>query len=207
MSQAKNKWNERYAQKDFAYGVEPNVFLKESLAKYNIKGNILFAAEGEGRNAVYAAKKGLKVSAFDISEEGQKKALQLAQQNNVNINYEIGDLFKLDLINHKYDAAALIYAHLPPEILTKVYPKIAELIHPNGFIILEGFSKNNLKYRDANPSIGGPNNIDFLFSKDLISSLFPDFEIVLLEEKVVELNEGLYHNGTGSVIRFIGRKK
>ena len=49
-----NFWNERYAEKVFAYGIAPNEFYKEQLAKLP-KGKILFAAEGEGRNAVYAA--------------------------------------------------------------------------------------------------------------------------------------------------------
>ena len=72
----KEFWNERYRQNEFAYGEEPNEFLKEQLAKLQ-PGSILFPAEGEGRNAVYAAQSGWQVSAFDISEEGKKKAERL----------------------------------------------------------------------------------------------------------------------------------
>ncbi|MGB8374902.1 MAG: SAM-dependent methyltransferase, partial [Salegentibacter sp.] len=56
------RWNDRYREKEYAYGVEPNVFLKEKLEKLNV-GKILFAAEGEGRNAVFASKLGWTVSA------------------------------------------------------------------------------------------------------------------------------------------------
>ena len=66
------KWNERYGQKAYAFGTEPNVFLKEQLDELN-PGSILFAAEGEGRNAIYAAANGWEAHAFDISEEGQKR--------------------------------------------------------------------------------------------------------------------------------------
>jgi hypothetical protein len=76
-----DKWNDRYAKSEFAYGEEPNNYLREQLEKLH-KGKILFPAEGEGRNAVFAAKLGWTVSAFDISSEGQKKALQLAEKNN-----------------------------------------------------------------------------------------------------------------------------
>jgi hypothetical protein len=72
----KQFWNERYAEADFAYGCEPNVFLKENISKIT-KENVLFPAEGEGRNAVYAAELGYNVSAFDISEEGKKKLILL----------------------------------------------------------------------------------------------------------------------------------
>ena len=51
------RWNDRYKEKEFAYGTKPNEFLKEQIQKLKI-GTILFGAEGEGRNAVYTAKKG-----------------------------------------------------------------------------------------------------------------------------------------------------
>jgi hypothetical protein len=43
-------------------------------------GSILFPAEGEGRNAVFAAKLGWAVSAFDISNEGKNKGIKLAKK-------------------------------------------------------------------------------------------------------------------------------
>lgn len=60
-----DRWNERYSKEEFAYGEEPNQYLKEQLEKLDV-GKILFPAEGEGRNGVYAAKLGWNVFAFDI---------------------------------------------------------------------------------------------------------------------------------------------
>ncbi|CAH8286441.1 methyltransferase family protein [Mariniflexile fucanivorans] len=203
----KEMWDKRYSADEYAYGIAPNVFFKDAIKKYNLKGKMLLPAEGEGRNAVYAAKNGLDVTAFDISLEGKKKALKLCEKENVKIKYEVGDFFELDIINDNYDNAALIFAHFPPEILSKYHKKISELILPNGIILLEGFSKDHLKLSAENPNLGGPKNSDLLFSKESIQKDFPDFEIILLEEIHVELNEGDFHNGTGKVIRFIGRKK
>ncbi len=203
----KEMWDSRYATTDYAYGITPNVFFKDTVKKYNLKGKILLPAEGEGRNAVFAAKNGLEAIAFDISIEGKNKALKLSKQENVEIKYEVGDFFELDLIHRKYESAALIFAHFPPPLLSKYHKKIGDLILPNGIIILEGFSKNNLKNSAENSDIGGPKKVEMLFSKESIKKDFPDFEILLLEEKEVELTEGNFHNGTGSVIRFIGRKK
>lgn len=202
----KEMWDDRYADKEYAYGTEPNQFFKESLDLYNLKGKILLPAEGEGRNAVYAAKKGLEVFAFDISAEGKNKALKLAEKENVKINYEVGSFFDLQLIKEKFDVAALIFAHFPPNILKKYHTKIAELIKPNGFIILEGFSTNHFELQKENPNAGGPKNINFLFSVDTIKKGFPDFEIMMLEEKEITLKEGKFHNAKSNVIRFIGRK-
>ena len=117
MNEMINMWDSRYAEDEYAYGTEPNEFFKETINKFDIDGKILLPAEGEGRNAVYAAKKGLDVTAFDISIEGTKKALQLAEHENVAIRYEVGNLPELKLMNESFDAAAFIYAHFPPPIL------------------------------------------------------------------------------------------
>jgi SAM-dependent methyltransferase len=202
----KEMWDSRYSNEEYAYGTLPNEFFRESLDKYKPTGKILMPAEGEGRNAVFAAKSGLDVTAFDISIEGKNKALKLADQENVTIDYQVGDFYELKLVDVQYDAAALIYAHFPPSLLSKYYRKIAELIKPGGMIMLEGFSKNHIKYQEKYPNIGGPKTLDFLFSKESIQADFADFEIIQLEEVEVALNEGIYHNGIGSVIRFIGKK-
>jgi cyclopropane fatty-acyl-phospholipid synthase-like methyltransferase len=202
----KEFWDSRYSSEEYAYGVQPNEFLKAALDKYNLSGKILLPAEGEGRNGVYAAKKGLEVYAFDVSEAGKKKAEKLAKINNVKINYEVGDFFDLKLINEKYDVAALIFAHFSPETLSLYHEKIGQLIKPNGLVILEGFSKNHLEMQKENPNVGGPKIMELLFSTDQIKNDFPSFEILQLEEIVVELNEGEFHKEKGKVIRFIGRK-
>ena len=201
-----SRWNERYSKDEFAYGEEPNNYLKERLTKLSV-GTILFPAEGEGRNAVYAAKLGWKVSAFDISNEGKNKAMKLAEKNNVTIDYKVGELETLDFESEKFDAIALIYAHFPANIKSLYHKTFDSYLKKNGTIIFESFSKKHIDYVTANEKVGGPKDIESLFSIDEIKSDFPNYEIIELVEQDIELNEGLYHNGTGSVIRFIGKKK
>ena len=202
----KEFWDQRYSAEAYAYGREPNRFLKQSISAYNLKGKILLPAEGEGRNAVYAAKQGLEVFAFDISKAGKSKALRLADIEKVNIHYELGDFFELDLIQEQFDVAALIFAHFPVPVLSAYHQKIASMIKPKGYVVLEGFSENHLELRANNPKVGGPNKLEMLFSVEGIKKDFPHFEIIQLEEVEVELQEGAFHNGIGKVIRFIGRK-
>src|SRR5437868_13977415 len=109
------RWDERYSKDEFAYGEQPNNFLEEQLQKLGA-GKILFTAEGEGRNAVFAAKLGWTVSAFDISIEGKKKALRLAEANKVIIDYQLGELQTLKYTPEQFDAIALIYAHFPADV-------------------------------------------------------------------------------------------
>lgn len=200
-----SRWNERYSKEEFAYGEEPNKYLKEQLIQLPI-GSILFPAEGEGRNAVFAAKLGWNVSAFDISNEGKNKAIKLAEKKNVTIDYKVGELEKMNFEFEQFDAIALIYAHFPANIKSLYHKKFDSYLKKNGTIIFESFSKKHIDYVTANENVGGPKDIESLFSIEEIQSDFPNYTFIELVEQEIELNEGLYHNGIGSVIRFVGRK-
>ncbi|MEI2740577.1 MAG: class I SAM-dependent methyltransferase [Chitinophagaceae bacterium] len=140
-----NRWNDRYSAKEFAYGEQPNNYLKEQLEKLPA-GTILFPAEGEGRNAVFAATLGWAVSAFDISAEGKKKALQLAARHNVTIDYTVGLLEELKYTDGQFDAIALIYAHFPAAIKSLYHKTLDRYLRKGGILIFEAFSKNHLAY-------------------------------------------------------------
>ena len=200
------RWNDRYSKEGFAYGDQPNDYLKEQLNKLTAC-KILFPAEGEGRNAVFAAKLGWKVSAFDISEEGKKKALQFAQANNVSIDYQVGELQKLNYSPNQFDAIALVYAHFPAEIKSPYHEMLTKFLRKGGVIIFEAFSKKHVDYISRDEKMGGPRDSASLFSIEEIKSDFANCEIIELEEKEIELREGAFHQGLGSVIRFVGRKK
>ena len=110
----KEKWDDRYSEKEFAYGEQPNIYLKEQLTKFPL-GKILFPAEGEGRNSVYAATLGWNVFAFDQSAEGKRKANQLADRHQVKITYEVGEFQSIKYQPNEFDAIGLIYAHFPAD--------------------------------------------------------------------------------------------
>jgi 2-polyprenyl-3-methyl-5-hydroxy-6-metoxy-1,4-benzoquinol methylase len=200
------RWDDRYSQAEFAYGEQPNNYLKEKLAKLDL-GTILFPAEGEGRNAVFAAKLGWNVFAFDISTEGQAKAFRLAETNNVTIDYQVGELQNLNYQAGQFDVISLIYAHFPADIKSSIHQAISKYLRKDGLIIFEAFSKRHLEYLAKDEKVGGPKDIGSLFSIDEIKADFPDYDVIELTEQEIELNEGSFHNGTGSVIRFVGRKR
>jgi 2-polyprenyl-3-methyl-5-hydroxy-6-metoxy-1,4-benzoquinol methylase len=202
----KEKWDERYSKREFAYGELPNGYLKEQLNKIPA-GTILFPAEGEGRNAVYAATLGWTVYAFDQSGEGKNKAILLAEKHQVKINYEVSEFQGIQYQANQFDAIALIYAHFSADRKSAYHKKLATYLRPGGVIIFEAFSKSHLLYNALNEKVGGPKDEESLFSTDEIRTDFQDFEFIALGEQEVELQEGLFHNGKGSVIRFVGRKK
>ena len=193
-------WDERYANKDFVYGMAPNELFKEQLLKLET-GKLLLPAEGEGRNAVFAACQLWKVSAFDQSTQGRIKALDLAKQNNVQISYEIAGFEDFASEEESFDCIALIYAHVSEKSRKHYHRLILKYLKPGGVLILEGFSKKQL-----GKASGGPRKVEMLFSKENIFDDFSALNTIKVEDLDIELNEGEYHQGTASVIRYVGKK-
>jgi 2-polyprenyl-3-methyl-5-hydroxy-6-metoxy-1,4-benzoquinol methylase len=196
-----NFWDERYSTKEYVYGTEPNQFFKEQIQKINPAGKLLLPGEGEGRNAVFAAKLGWVVDAFDQSSVARMKAFKLAELNKVEINYSNVDLGKFIPQKNYYDCAAIVFVHLPSEIRSGFYRKIVESLKPEGKIILELFSKYQLG-KDS----GGPQDLNMLSSIEEIKNSFKDLKTLILKEENIYLAEGEKHSGEASVIRFVGEK-
>lgn len=199
-------WEERYAQEEYIYGKEPNAFLKEVLPTLKA-GKILFPAEGEGRNAVFAAKNGWDVSAFDASAEGKKKALALAEQHGTQIDYQVSTLEDVDYPMHSFDALALVFAHFPENYRKDYHQKLVTYIKPNGTLIIEGFSKSHSRFQASNPQAGGPKDLSMLYDLETLKSDFEDFEFLEAYETEVKLSEGEHHVGLSSVVRIVAVKK
>ena len=193
-------WDERYSSTEFVYGTEPNTFFKDELDKLKT-GNILLLGEGEGRNAVYAAVKGWNVDAVDFSINAKEKALKLAEENSVSINYEIADLSEYKPNSSYYDAAAIIFLHLNPKIRSDVHSKVVDSLKPGSTLILEVYDKEQLG-KDS----GGPQNIDMLYSKEELINDFNNMKIILLEKKIINLNESEQHKGEAVALRLIAVK-
>ena len=202
----KQFWDNRYQEEGFAYGEKPNVYFAAALTRLPV-GHLLLPAEGEGRNAIFAAKLGWQVHAIDQSVAGKAKALDWAKKENVTITYTVGDLSALDLGTAVYDTAALIFAHFPPALKTVIHHSVAQAVKRGGHILLEGFSKQHIRYNTENPQAGGPKDEEMLFAPEEMSSLFPGFETVHCEEKIIALHEGKYHVGQSAIVRYLGKKK
>jgi 2-polyprenyl-3-methyl-5-hydroxy-6-metoxy-1,4-benzoquinol methylase len=198
----KEFWNERYAEHELAYGELPNAYFEEEIKKIDKPGKLLLPMEGQGRNAVFAAKLGWDVTAFDFSEEAKNSALKLAEKHNVKIDYRISSMEDFNAGTEIFDAVALIYAHLPEEIRKESHEKLIKALKPDGTFILEGFEKKQLHYQS-----GGPKKEEMLYSVDMINNDFKTTTILNCKELIIELTEGKYHIGEAAVVRFTGEKK
>ena len=195
-----NMWDQRYNTNEYFYGKEPNAFFTSELKKLK-PGLILLPAEGEGRNAVYAASLGWKVHAFDSSKVAKEKALSLAAERKVNILYSITDIQNFDAGDYKYDAIGFIYSHFPLEMRNDFFNLVQKSLAPGGKIILEGFHKKQI-----NLNTGGPKNLSMLFSVEELGETFSDLHIEKLTNETIELDEADGHIGEAEAVRMVATK-
>ena len=193
-------WDERYASEEYIYGKEPNVFFK-MWADRNNPGKILLPGDGEGRNAVYAASLGWDVMAFDQSKNAKNKAMRLAEEKGVELNYHTGSILDIPLEKASFDLIGLVYFHLFPEARTRYHEHLVTSLKPGGLVVIEVFSKEQI-YNDT----GGPKDLKLLYSLGDIITDFNDLEIVYAANEAVLLDEGPFHQGMADVIRFVGKK-
>jgi cyclopropane fatty-acyl-phospholipid synthase-like methyltransferase len=193
-------WDKRYAVEEYVYGTEPNTFLAHH-AKF-LSGPVLSLAEGEGRNAVFLASLGLDVLGVDSSTVGLAKAQRLATARGVTIRTEVADLANYAPPANSFEAVVSVFAHLPSSIRKKLYPLVEHSLKPGGIILLEAYSKAQIK-RDT----GGPKDPDMLMSRADLEKAFPNCESILSQEIEREVIEGKLHGGLASVVQFIARKK
>lgn len=199
-------WDERFSGEEYIYGVEPNEYLKQQL-QGQAPGRILFPAEGEGRNAVYAAQQGWQAEAFDSSREGRRKALLLAEKNKVALKYLHQDVEAAGYPAGSFDALALIYAHFPEAVRREYHQKLISFLKPGGLLILEGFSKLHVKNQQENSQAGGPKDLSMLFDLKELKKDFSGFDFKEAVETETHLKEGRHHKGKASVIRITAIKK
>ena len=194
-------WDQRYATESYAYGTEPNSFFEEKLAQLKA-GKILLPGEGEGRNAVYAAQRGWEVHAFDQSEQGQKKALKLAGDRGVHLDYQIHDYQNYSPGAEKFDCIGLFYTHMPAPLRNHFFGQLHHWLNQGGQLLLEGFAKAQI----LNTS-GGPKREDMLFSEEELKQDFKNFAVLEIISHTVLLQEGNFHQGQANIIRAVAQKK
>lgn len=198
-SMEKQTWDKRYTENQWVYGTEPNRFFKQFIDTHK-PGRMLMPGEGEGRNAVYAAKKGWEVDAFDFSEAAQQKALRLARAQKVHLNYWVQSMESFQA-GKQYDAVGLIYLHLSENIRRAFHQQVYASLASGGFLVLEAFAKEQLLLAS-----GGPIDIAWLYDAPTLCGDFPFLHLISCGQKEVALNEGPFHQGKAAVLQIVGQK-
>lgn len=197
-------WNQRYNEDGFAYGIEPNDFLKSEFSRIPKGGRVLCLAEGEGRNAVFLAKQGYSVTAVDQSEVGLEKAQKFAEENGVEIATVVSDLADFNLGTDEWDGIVSIAAHVPSELRKKLHQQVVNSLKKGGVFILEAYTERQLEM----DGVGGPpaSNIDMFMSLSELENELKGLDIVIGDETVRHISEGKFHQGESAVVQLVAYK-
>ncbi len=198
-------WNERYNEAEYVFGTEPNDFLRQVFDNIPAGGKVLCLAEGEGRNAVFLAEQGYKVTAMDLSEVGLNKALKLASDKGVDIKIEVADLADYQFGEAQWDGIVSIWAHLPESVRQYVHAQITPALKPAGVFILEAYTEQQLTME----AVGGPpaTQKERFESLAILRTELADLEEVIGTEKLRMISEGKRHQGLSAVVQYLGQKK
>ncbi|MDE0870282.1 MAG: class I SAM-dependent methyltransferase [Flavobacteriales bacterium] len=193
-------WDERYRNQEGLYGAEPNAFFAEALRDC-VGHSMLLPCDGEGRNAVFAAKQGWNVWSFDASQVGVTTSIRWAEEAGVTIHSVQADAFEYTPPNGPVDVVGLFYAHMPESMRNAFHRRALSWVKPGGLIILEGFHTDQLQF-----SSGGPKDLAMLLTPEILESDFDELTVLQNQSLRVKLNEGPLHQGAAAVCRFIGQK-
>ena len=196
-------WDERYAGEEYHFGTEPNAFLVSQRGLLKPGMSCLAVADGEGRNGVWLAEQGLQVLSVDSSPVALDKAKRLAQQRNVDVQFEQADLMQWSWGEKRFDVVAAIFIQFaPPGMREQMFAQIKRCLKPGGLLLLQGYTPRQLEYRT-----GGPSQAENLYTGSLLRDAFADMDILYLSEHDDIIREGAGHSGMSALIDLVVRKR
>lgn len=199
MADPREFWNHRYALPGWAYGTEPNDFVREVAAQ--LEGPVLCLGEGEGRNAVFLAQRGLEVTAIDLSPRALEKARELARARGVTITTQEADLADFDLGTARWGAILSVWCHLPPWLRTRVHHDVVRAPKPGGRFVLEAYTPAQLQF-----DTGGPKSLELLFPPEEVRAELAGLTFERFDAKEREVQEGEWHRGRSAVLQVLARR-
>lgn len=194
-------WDERYRAEAYAYGREPNAFLREEAHRI-APGRVLCLAEGEGRNAVFLAGLGHRVTAVDFSVEGLRKANQLAREHDVEIETIHADLATYEPEMDAFTGVVAIFAHLPPPVRRHVHAWIPRALRAGGVYILEAYTPAQLAF-----GTGGPRDAALLMTLAALKEELAPLTIDVGREVEREIHEGAFHGGPSATVQLVAVRR
>jgi SAM-dependent methyltransferase len=195
-------WNRRFSETGYLFGTEPNAWLRDHADAWQAGQRVLSVADGEGRNSVWLAQRGLMVDAFDISEVGVRKARDFARIAGVKVNFAVADIATLTWPQSIYDGVAAIFIQFAdPDLRGRILEGMVRCLKPGGVLMLQGYTPQQLEYRT-----GGPPVESHLYTPELLRTAFAGLEILELREYEAVLEEGTGHKGRSALVGMIARK-
>jgi SAM-dependent methyltransferase len=161
------RWDERYAGAEFEWTTRPNQFVAAELAELP-PGRALDLAAGEGRNSVWLAERGWRVTAVDFSRVGLDKGRKLAAARGVDearIEWILADLGDYEQDPGYFDLVLVAYFQVGAQLRAAVLARAAAALAPGGTLLVVGHDLTNLT-----EGVGGPQYPEVLYTPEAITA-------------------------------------
>ncbi len=168
-------WDARYAAQELVWSAEPNRFVVEELADLP-PGRALDVAAGEGRNAIWLAARGWRVTAVDFSRVAVEKGRRIAAARGVEVEWLVADVRTYRPPAGGFDAVLVAYLHLVPDELAPVLRTAAAAVAPGGTMLVVGHDLSNLT-----EGVGGPQDPRLLYTVEGVVANLPGLRVVRAE--------------------------
>jgi SAM-dependent methyltransferase len=166
------RWNERYSAPGWLFGEGPNAWLAAQAARLPERGAALCVADGDGRNSVWLAQRGLEVTAFDFSPVAVAKARELAAKKAVRVQFEVADVAGWRWPAAAYDVVAAIFVQFAdPKLREFMFERMVRALRPGGLLVVQGYTPKQLEYKT-----GGPSQVEHLYTAALLVDAFADLD-------------------------------
>jgi SAM-dependent methyltransferase len=198
----RDSWNARYAGDDYLFGTDPAAFLLREAGRLRPGQTALCLADGEGRNSVFLAERGLAVTAFDASAVALAKAQRLAQARGVTVTYRLGDAASWDWDAQAFDVVVAIFVQFAgPDLRDRMLAGMVRALAAGGLLLLHGYTPAQLAL-----NTGGPRAIENLYTTALLRDRLSALTELHLAEYEADLAEGARHVGRSALIDYVGQK-
>ena len=136
------EYESRYTAKDYYWGLIPSTMCYEALRLLPPvkKLRVLDIGCGEGKDAVFFARNGYSVSAFDAAESGLKKGIALAESCGVHVDFfraDVNDYFPNEKFDIVFSSGVFHYIH--PERRAAFIEDIKNATNPGGLHLINAF--------------------------------------------------------------------
>lgn len=176
-------WDARYAADPALWGELPNQFVRARVADAE-PGRAVDLGCGNGRNAVWLARRGWHVEAVDISSVGIEQARQRSERAGVHVAWEAGDALEWTPAE-PLDLVLVVYLHMEMPELIGLLAKAATWLAPGGRLLYIGHSRTNIER-----GVGGPSNPDVLAEIADLAAAADGFRVVALQHLLRETEAG-----------------
>ncbi|HHH36962.1 MAG TPA: class I SAM-dependent methyltransferase [Gammaproteobacteria bacterium] len=193
-------WEARYRQAPCLFGDDPSPLLTGHAQLLQPGGHALAVGDGEGRNGVWLARRGLEVLSLDLSATALARARKRARQAGVTLTTCCSDALAWRWPEHVFDVVTLIFVHLPPAQRHRLHRLMAKSLRPGGLVFIEAYHR---RQRDC--ASGGPADPDLLYTEAVLRRDFAGLEILKLEEAATRVVVEGEDRGEGRVVHFIAQ--